>query len=278
VSAVRVEPNVVSTKGDFQKLLSESLNYRDFSRETLPAAKAGNADAQFYLSRAMQYCEEANRMYFQHRGRPISLDEGLRFAVQKHLSIDVAQSVFDKCHEFQTEDSKQLGDASTWLDMATKAGQPLAQATSATKILMQQKMQSFAKTNGVADPNETGPLGSEFDPRALLSEAVKSKDPEVLFTIGEMQGLLHPSSEGALTAQYAWMLVACQRGFDCSSNSDWVKNTCGDNAQCSSVNAPDDRVRTLAGDRWPEVQQRAQEINSNLDADRWQELEVASAQ
>jgi TPR repeat protein len=272
-SPARIESNQVSAKSDLQRLFSESRNYWDFSHEALPAAKAGNADAQFYLSRAMQHCEEANRMYFQHRGQPLSLDEGLRFAVQRHLSIEVAQSTFDKCHEFQTGDPKELGDASEWLAMATKAGQPLAQATSATKMLVREKLESLAKNGSVTNPEAAAKSGNEFDPRALLSEAVKSKDPEVLFTIGEMQGLLHPSSEKAVTAQFAWMLVACQRGFDCSANADWVKNTCGENAQCAAANGQDDPVRTLAGDHWPEVQQLAREISANLDADRWPELD-----
>jgi len=38
-----------------------------------------------------------------------------------------------------------------------------------------------------------------------------------------------------------------------------------------------DRVRKLAGDQWPVVQQRAQEISAKLDAGRWDELGLGSA-
>jgi hypothetical protein len=43
----------------------------------LPAARAGNIDAEFYLSKALTYCSENNGMYFRRKGKAIGLDEGL---------------------------------------------------------------------------------------------------------------------------------------------------------------------------------------------------------
>jgi hypothetical protein len=137
-------------------------------------------------------------------------------------------------------------------------------------------MKDFTKAGGVQDQSTTVTIGNGVDPRQLLSAAVKSRDPEVLFTIGEAQGLLYPANSDTNAARYAWWLVACQRGFDCSAGGDWVKNTCAGDPQCASANSPSDLVRSLAGDEWPDVQQRAQEISAKLDAGQWDELGLGS--
>jgi hypothetical protein len=261
----------------YKKAFAEAHNYWDYVHLVLPAAKAGNPDAQFYLSRVLERCDEDNRMYFQHRGQRVGLDEGLQYAVKRHLSIEVAQSVYDKCHEFQENDLAELGSAADWLAKATAAGQPLAETTTAAKLLLQEMQQNLARAGGVPNPNTSPGIESGADPRALFRSALVSKDPEVLFVIGEFQGLLDPASIDSNARRFAWWLVACQRGFDCSENADWVKNSCGDNAGCLSASGPTDRVRSLAGDQWPDVQQRAKEISANLDAGQWDNLGLGSA-
>lgn len=257
---------------DYKRRFAETHNYWEYAHSLLPAAKAGNPDAQFYLSRTLERCEEDNRMYFQRSGQKIGLDEGLQYAVKRHLSIEVAQSVYNKCHEFQDNDSPELGNAVDWLAKATAAGQPLAQTTTASKLLNQEVQRNSARAGGVPNPNASSAIESDSDPRALLRSAVESKDPEVLFVIGEAQGELHPASTDLNATRFAWWLVACQRGFDCSENADWVKNSCGEDAVCRSASTSSDRLSRLAGDLWPDVQQRAQEINADLDADQWDKL------
>jgi hypothetical protein len=266
-----------SSAFDYKKAFAEAHSYWDYAHRVLPAAKAGNADAQFYLSRVLERCGEDNKMYFQRRGQKIGLDEGLQYAVKRHLSIEVAQAVYDKCHEFQENDSAQLGSPADWLAKATAAGQPLAETTTASKLLVQEMQQNFARAGGVPNPNANPRIENESDPRALFRSALGSRDPEVLFVIGDFQGLLDPASVDASTRRLAWWLVACQRGFDCSDDADWVKNSCGDDAGCRSASSPSDRVRTLAGNQWPDVQQRAQAISAALDAGQWDELGLGSA-
>ena len=261
---------------DYKKSFAESHDYWEYAHQILPAAKAGNADAQFYLSRLLDRCAEENTMYFQHKGRILTLDEGLQFAVQRHLSIETAQSVYEKCHAFQGSDLSELGNGSDWLRKATASGQPLAQATTASKMLTQEMQQDFAKAGGVLNPNAEEVFEGGLDPRDLLRKAVQSKDPEVLFSIGETQALLDPSNLDKNTNRFAWWLIACERGFDCSADADWVKNTCGSDPQCASVTGPTDLVRALSGDNWPSVQQRAQEISGKLDDGQWSELGIGS--
>jgi hypothetical protein len=271
------KPETTSATIDYKKSFVGALDYWDYAHQALPAAKAGNADAQFYLSRVLERCDEDNRMYFQRRGQRITLDEGLQYAVKRHLPIEIAQSVYEKCREFQENDPAELGSAADWLAKATAAGQPLAQSTTALKLLIQEGRQNDARAGGVPNPYANSTIESNSDPRALFRSAVESKDPEVLFAIGEADGMLHPGNTDSSTTQFAWWLVACQRGLDCSENADWVKNSCGDNAVCRSASSPSDRVRSFAGDEWPDVQQRAREISANLDAGQWDNLGLSSA-
>jgi hypothetical protein len=260
-----------SAPATYKESFEQAHNYWAYAHKILPAAQAGDAEAQFYLARSMERCSEDNPTYFQHRGATLTLDEGLQYAAKRHLPMEVAQTVYERCHEFLDHHVTELGSAADWLAKATKAGQPLAQTTTATKIVIHNSDVSTAQAGGLLDAGP--PVGAGADPRELLRAAVESKDPEVLFDIGSLLGVLdHSSPTEERTSRFAWWLVACQRGLDCTANSDWVKNTCLELPQCASASSPSDRVRSLAGDDWSAVQQRAQEINAGLDAGRWDAL------
>src|SRR5215469_6374411 len=42
---------------NYREALAASHNYRDYAKNTLAAARAGNRDAQFYLFRALDRCQ-----------------------------------------------------------------------------------------------------------------------------------------------------------------------------------------------------------------------------
>jgi hypothetical protein len=257
---------------DYKKLYDAAQNYWDVAHAALPAAKAGNAEAQFYLSRVIEQCEIDNKMFFRRRGQTLSLDEGLQLAANRNVSVALAQTIFERCHQFLTSDATELGSSSEWLAKATRAGQPLAEATTASKILLQTMMQNFARDGGVPNQDPKPELESGADPRTLFYQAVKSKDAEVMFMIGEAQGLLYPSRSDTDVTRFAWWLVACQRGFDCTADGRFVKQACAEFPDCQSAAGPTDLVRSASQDKWPEVQQRALEISTMLDAGQWDEL------
>jgi len=261
-----------SSPVDYKTLLAASNNYWDYAHKILSAAIAGDANAQFYLSRVLERCSQDNKMYFQRRGVTLAEDQGLQWALQRHLSLDIAQAVYDRCHQFQDSDARDLGDTNDWLARATATGQPLAQATTALKLFVQLTLQSFQRAGAVANPDAPPAIDSQQDSRELLRAAVKSKDPEVLFSIGEAQGYLDaPDPTGS---QFAWWLVACKRGLDCSANAEWVKIACANDPRCASFTDPSDLVRTLSGDDWNNIEQLAYEISTKLDAGQWDELNL----
>ncbi len=261
---------------DLGRLYRKSTNHWEYAHSVLALASNGDPNAQFYLFKSIDFCNENLKFYFTHKGRSLTIDEGLQYAVQRKLSLEIAQSVFEKCHEFSEHDIAELGNPSEWLAKASKAGQPIAQAVTAEKILSQTQQQAFVSNGATPDPSPEAAIQSSLSAKELLRAAVTSKDPEVLFRIGEAQSLLNPGSQTTDIDRYAWWLVACQRGFDCSARGDWIKATCIDLPACASSNNPSDHVRSLANDQWPEVQERAKEINDKLDASQWNELGLGS--
>jgi hypothetical protein len=154
---------------DYKNAFAQAHSDWKIAHDALPAA---NADAQFYLSRALEYCTEHNILYFQRHGKSIGLDEALQYALQRHLPIDIAQDVYDRCHEFVDHDASELGRASDWLAQATASGQPLAQAVTATKLLMQESQHNFVMAGGLPIQNDEATVTGGSDPRELLRAAV----------------------------------------------------------------------------------------------------------
>lgn len=117
----------------------------------------------------------------------------------------------------------------------------------------------------------------DADPRQLLYAAVQSKEPEVLYDIGEPYPALSPGDPDGNVVRFAWILLACERGLDCTANAEWVKYDCfPQNTTCNSASDPSDYVRSLAGNQWPEVEQRAREIGAELDQGNWDKLGLGS--
>lgn len=269
-------PNEVGppAAASYKAALQNTRDYWEYARRILPAAKAGDRDAQFYLSRVMERCQSDSRMFLQQQGRPLTEEESLQLAATRNLPIDLAQQAYERCHSFQENGTGELGNATEWLGRATLAGQPVAQVTTATRILLRRSTDRLAKAAGVAPAAviAVSPDTAGMDPQELLREAVESDDPEVLFQIGAADALLHPSIGGDdNTERYAWWLVACERGLDCSPSADWVKNVCYLDPQCASI-GPSEIVEYLAGADWPKVQQRAEELKTKLDAGQWDDL------
>jgi hypothetical protein len=267
--------SVERTLGYYKKRFADAHDYLSFARDILPAAKAGNPDAQYYLWKAMEYCADANRAYFERRGQPVGLDQALQNAARLPQHSDV-QLAYDRCQEFFNEDTSAFGTAADWLASATRAGQPLAESATASKLVAQGLLDNFAKA-GAVPTSIPEPAKLKADPQELLYEAVQSKEPEVLFSVGQLYPPMNPNDPDSNVVRYAWILLACERGLDCTANADWVKDGCfGTDIACSSATNSSDYVRFLAGDQWPQVEQRARELGYQLDQGNWDELGLGS--
>ena len=70
-----------------------------------------------------------------------------------------------------------------------------------------------------------------------------------------------------------WLLAACERGYDCSRQSEWYKLRCSFDPACQPYeNGVVDVARRDTGNRFPDVERRARELNEKLDQGRFDEL------
>jgi hypothetical protein len=80
---------------NYKKSFAESKNYWGFAHDVLPAAKAGNADAQFYLSKVLEFCDYANRAHFTQKGAVLTLDQALQLAAKQNRPAEITQTIYD---------------------------------------------------------------------------------------------------------------------------------------------------------------------------------------
>ena len=193
-----------------------------------------------------------------------------------HSRLRFARAMLLPTYAMSESHRWELARAREWPAAAGATEQLLAAATTFTKIMgrsLQPDLLNFTGMHGL----RTGVFpNGVFTLRELLRAAVESRDPEVLFTIGEVQPLLNPLSTQNDVNRLAWWVVACRRGFNCSASADWVRSVCGDTAPCASAVDSADRLRILAGNDWTKVRRRAQEIDSKLNARQWDQLGLTS--
>jgi hypothetical protein len=204
------------------------------------------------------------------------MDQAQQWASAHHLSADYLQLAYTRCHDFLDHDASSLGDANDWLARASAQAQPVAQSVTANRVLMQQSMQAMQAQMGLAPGSIDQPdwaVSHPSDPHALLLQAVQSKDPQVLFQIGEAQGLLSAPDGQAQIDMMAWRVVACRRGLDCSMQSDLMRVACAYDTRCASFDNFVDFFHSLADpDEWDEVEQRASQIDAALNSNQWDQL------
>ena len=255
---------------NFQKAFLDAGNIWAFLEEALPAAKAGDSEAQYYVWKATRYCRDHEKVFFRRGGKPIELDEALVLAAKRQVPQQYVQQTFDKCREFYVNSA--TGDADGWLEAAAKAGQPNAQATVALELLSCSRPREIEKATHEAMPNLSLKFADMGSPEELLQAAVKSRSPEVMARISDAVVLLYGENESSDIDRLAWLLVACDRGYDCTSNAEWVMFSCGYSSNCMSYTDPWSLVMSWAGDKWHSVQHRATELNERIDAGQWTRL------
>jgi hypothetical protein len=260
----------------YRKEFVQATSYYDFVRHAIPAAKAGNPEAQFYVSEALGYCKQGYERYF-HKPSPDlpipSLEEQIG-KFQGHLSQHIApmRNIYNRCHDLMENDVAQWGTREDWLAKATDAGLPAAQARAAELLLVAEE---FHEPPSIKI--------REQDPRALLRSALETEDPAALLAAGTLLRAIDEMSnprlndaharEGRTENQLAWWLLACNRGYDCSENGPWFVAVCASDLRCQPGTNAVDYIHRVADDlHYADLEQRAEELNAKVDARAWGEL------
>lgn len=251
----------VSYSSEFRK----SHNYLRFISSYIKAAQAGDPDAQYYVGRALGYCNSAYNSYFRRLGKRLTMDEGLLYAAELSRPAGLARSIYERCHDLEETPSlkEQFGIATEWISSASSLGQPAAQAEWALEQ-MESRLVSPAAVTSL-------PRAIDGNYPALLMAAVQTRDPEALFIAASAQALLHQNDDANEINQYAWWLVSCEEGYDCSSGADWIEAQCPTD-RCAHGLTGLEFIQWAAGDQWVSVERRAQEIEDGLNSKDWDKL------
>lgn len=247
---------------DYAAQLRAAPDYLDFARALLPAARAGDHAAQFYIFRALEYCADEYNLYFKRQGIRHSLDDAMKMAVTVGWPFDpeVVRRAYARCHTIIEAGAAELGERHAWLRLASDGGYPRAQVVAARDIFRDLPSSS---ADNVANREQR---------RSLVAKAIRSRDPEVIWEIANTPpGDLGPEGD-ADTEQMAWYFAACQRGFDCSPQSEGVRWACMWDRACQPYESVHDVFRRARGDDLHEIESRARWINQKIDAGDWEAL------
>jgi hypothetical protein len=261
---------VTASPASIRQRMKTAKDLFALAKEILPQAKAGNPEAQLALFEAYRRCFDNTGIQRKLYDNENAVRES---AIKDGRSVDDAVSFFRQCHGFNTDAAASLGDPWDWLQQATDAGYPRAQKTTASERLLQDSLKLALRAGASPiDPSVSlPPIGGDSAPRELLAVAAQSADPEVLFAIGNLQKALNPTQprDAIAVNTAAWIYVACQRGFDCSTQDATLANCGPSDRNC--VTMPGWSLRQV-NNNWAPVQEKINQINAALNAKQWDQL------
>ena len=256
---------------DYHARLDHSRDYWELAQSLYVPARQGDAAAQYWLSRALAYCESLYDWYFivhldngavRHR----TLDEAQQLtATRPVFTADDVRDIQERCQRLRSVDVPPFGRSREWLESATQANYPMAQASAALGLALQGRQ-----------PDDQEARGARDEARRLALEALRSRDPDVMAQMGDVAANLARDAAEARRQQWVWPLAACMRERRCESMAEWRRLFCNIDTQCQPFETPEDVIRRQAGNDFDAVERRARELNDKLDAGTLEESDIGS--
>ena len=249
--------------------LNLAKDYFAFAATVRDRASRGDAEAQYVMAMALKYCDENYRRFFlKSDGAPRSLDEALLHWASRPAGYQLEiRTTYDRCHGFHEDSNSDAADVATttdwpaWLAKAATQGLAAAQAEQADieRIAAMQSQVSGKPENASHDE-------SQVDPRHIAIAAAQSGDPDAIAKMANwIDGSAHSKDEYEVLVT-AWQLLACQRGYDCSAESDLVRGVCVWNLQCVEGQSLQDVYKQQLGAQFDAALKLAGTIGAAIDA------------
>ena len=238
-------------------------DYAAFVDEIAAPAGAGDPEAQFVMAQALRYCDQGiGRFFRKPDGSARSLNDAqLRWANRPAGKQAEIAEVYDRCHAFLDDSEAHAATRSwsQWLSNAAAAGYPAAEAKQADFL----RAAALTSTN---DALTTGAPSLLDNARDLAVAAAASGDPDALATMANWVDAKSRSNEESGELSAAWLLIACERGFDCGASSEWMRGVCNWDPQCGPAETYENILRRQFGSRFDQVQRLATDIGTAVDA------------
>jgi hypothetical protein len=241
-----------TSHNDFNARYLQSKDLLAFAEGLLDAAKAGDGASRYWLYRALNECSSGF-------GGSQTLEEALLYAAQDAVDAEVIRDWFARCEVLRGPKGKDFGDPKLWLKGSAESGYPLAQVQQALELESQSRR------------DEENAQTWRAESRALALEALSSKDPAAIASIGRLAAVAQDRQQKFDLAD-AWLLAACLRGFDCGEHSEYFPVWCRGDPACQPFETVIDLMRRRYGADFSAVENSARVINDRIDAGRFDDL------
>jgi hypothetical protein len=172
-------------------------------------------------------------------------------------------NVYSRCHVFLEDSSvrSQLEEWTSWLDKASDSGYPLAEGIKASLLTDSNRVAELSRDPTIhADPD------SVKRAHELALNALQSGDPAVLWQMADLvdETAAPPDRWGVVPG--AWRLLACDRGYDCSTDAEWLRVACNLDPQCHPGESGQQMLARNLGGNLEEATRLASDIGAAVDA------------
>jgi hypothetical protein len=242
----------------------EAKDYARFVEEIGPMAVAGNAEAQYLTAKSLRWCAQTSSLYFvRPNGEVRSLEDVQARAAARPVGISQQEitTIYTRCRAFleSPELRKMAASWSQWLDKAVDAGYPAAIAEHASILESQLLLDSHSQL-----PHERHEVDAESQARDLALSAVESGDPDAIFSMSDWVRAGQRTENETATLISAWKIVACQNGYNCSPDSDWMHSVCNWDPQCANGRTYTDYLQRQLGSQYDDALRLAKSINEAI--------------
>lgn len=246
--------NPATATVDYESRFRAATDIWQFAETLHPAAKSGDPAAQYYLSRALKYCESEYRFYFIRPNKKRTLDEAMQWASTRvGLKAEDARRVFERCSRLR-ETAHPFGTPAEWLAASTENGFDLAIMESATQLMLDARGAEFPAQGSMLEKA-----------KRMALQALRSKNPEVVFNMDDLVYLFADAEKG-LDNMWVWRLAGCLRGYECGQDSEWYQAFCRFDSNCQPYESGVDYIRRANSESFDEIERRAVLLNARLDA------------
>ena len=251
------------TKSTLRQRFREAKDYAQLVKELGPSAVAGNAEAQYVTAEALRWCGQTLKLYFiRPGGQTRTLDEvqARRATQPAGISQDELAAIYTRCQGFLKDPDllKSTGSWDEWLDKSVSANYPAAMAEKARLL--------DADISLGRVPHDQSAADAEDQARDLALLAVQSEDPDAVFFMSDWVRASNRTPAENATLISAWKILACQKGYDCGPNSDFMKSLCDWDVQCADGQSYVDYFQRQLGTQYDDALVLAQSIDHAIAA------------
>lgn len=246
---------------DYGARYRHSQDLLAFLESLAPAAADGDVEALYYLAVASRRCTREYSTLFGPPGKEKSLEAALETEYWTKYYEQTARRVHAQCARFKAVADNPFTEWQDLLEAAAEAGSGPAKA-----MLVFELQQGMIRMHDLREREQ-----QKTSIRTLAKEAIRTKAPEVLYQLAFVETITGISGTPADVGSI-WMLAACQRGLACGSDTEQFQFFCRWDPECQPQETMVDLFRRREGSHFGEIQQRANELNEQLDTDRFDEI------